>query len=415
MRATTLIVSLALVAADPPPASEHAETARWMVNTLNWGGLTTISTRGTATSVGDPFGNPYSFADVGGVPYVYASDLDASMEDAFTADGANPVVAMTLSEAALGNTVPDATTNVTDGNCVIGASEYADPENPPCARLVITGTIYKVADGSDEETAAYAALSARHPYFDQLPDDHSFYVAGVNVTDLWLIDAYGGATILDPADYFAVTTDALSVKAARMPQAAVARAVLKGLFGDDNAQPWPTDKTGTARWMAKNLDWGVLSTISTRSEGAELGQAFGNPYSFADANNGIPYFYASDLDASIIDAQTADGASPRVTFALSEASYEDGSLRACKIGQLLGDPENPPCARLVFSGDLATVEAGSDEEAAAKAALFARHPSFANYPDDHSFFVAKIELDGIWLIDFFGGAADIAPADYYAA
>jgi hypothetical protein len=84
MRATTLIVSLALVAADPPPASEHAETARWMVNTLNWGGLTTISTRGTATSVGDPFGNPYSFADVGGVPYVYASDLDASMEDVST-------------------------------------------------------------------------------------------------------------------------------------------------------------------------------------------------------------------------------------------------------------------------------------------------------------------------------------------
>ena len=84
MRATTLIVSLALVAADPPPAREHAETARWMVNTLNWGGLTTISTRGTATSVGDPFGNPYSFADVGGVPYVYASDLDASMEDVST-------------------------------------------------------------------------------------------------------------------------------------------------------------------------------------------------------------------------------------------------------------------------------------------------------------------------------------------
>ena len=40
-------------------------------------------------------------------------------------------------------------------------------------------------------------------------------------------------------------------------------------------------------------------------------------------------------------------------------------------------------------------------------ALFKRHPSFANYPAGHSFYVAKMELSGIWEIDMFGGAAII--------
>ena len=57
-------------------------------------------------------------------------------------------------------------------------------------------------------------------------------------------------------------------------------------------------KAETARYMANNLDWGVLSTISTR-KGLE-GMPFGNPISISDGgvNNstGIPYFYTSSLD-----------------------------------------------------------------------------------------------------------------------
>ena len=86
---------------------------------------------------------------------------------------------------------------------------------------------------------------------------------------------------------------------------------------------------------------------------------------------------------------------------------------AAEIGIPLGDPENPPCARLVFTGQFAKVAAGSTEEASAKKALFAKHPSFANYPPGHSFFVGKMELSGIWLIDFYGGASIISPADYF--
>merc|ERR1711998_652160 len=56
----------------------------------------------------------------------------------------------------------------------------------------------------------------------------------------------------------------------------------------------------------------------------------------------------------------------------------------------------------------------TDEHDTAKQALFDKHPSFVNLPEDHGFFVGKVELDGIWLIDYFGGAANIAPEDYYA-
>merc|ERR550532_2013041 len=177
-------------------------------------------------------------------------------------------------------------------------------------------------------------------------------------------------------------------------------------------------KAATARWMVQSLDWGVLSTVSTRSAGTRVGDAFGNPNSFVDGGNGVPYFYVSDMDASMIDAFTAKDANPRVSLALSEAELT-GTKRArpdCVIGATpFGDPENPPCARLVLSGKLSKVKAGSQEEEAAKVALFTRHPSFKKYPADHNFFVAKLNLDGIWLIDFYGGATIISPVNYFAA
>ena len=182
--------------------------------------------------------------------------------------------------------------------------------------------------------------------------------------------------------------------------------------------PAPTpSKAATARYMVSTVDWGALVTTSSRSEGTTVGDAFANPYSFADVA-GVPYVYASSLDASFVDINAS---TPRATLALSEAALVDSkgvaTIAACNIAnaQALGDPENPPCARLVLSGTVVKVAAGSAEETAAKAALFSRHPSFKAFPPGHGFFVAKLAIDGLWLIDFYGGAAIIAPADYFAA
>ena len=69
----------------------------------------------------------------------------------------------------------------------------------------------------------------------------------------------------------------------------------------------------------------------------------------------------------------------------------------------------------MISGGMAKVAANTTEEAMAKAALFKKHPSFENFPTGHGFYVARLDIDGLWLINFYGGAAIINPVDYFRA
>merc|ERR1711924_40516 len=146
--------------------------------------------------------------------------------------------------------------------------------------------------------------------------------------------------------------------------------------------------------MTDNLNWGVLSTTSSRTEaGSEIGDPFGNPNSFADENNGALYYYVSNLDSSMVDVFNAGNT--RVSWALSEAQLSGTNVVPdCVIGSALGDPENPPCARLVMSGEFTKLDNSTAEHDTAKNALFQKHPSFKNLPEDHGFFVGKVELDG---------------------
>jgi len=243
-------------------------------------------------------------------------------------------------------------------------------------------------------------LFERHPSFANFPPDHGFFAAKVDLDSIWLIDFYGSATVVSPEDYFAASTNSFHQIELR-PSRSI------------NPRPNPLQKVKTARWMVKSLNWGILSTTSARSAGSTIGDAFGNPYAFADDSNGIPYFYASDLDASIVDLQE----SKRMTLALSEATLAgtEAEVKACTIGQGYGDPENPPCARLVLSGDFVKLDDNSTEAVSAQAALFDRHPAFANYPPGHDFFVGKLEIDSIWLIDIYGGATDMDVGKYLAS
>lgn len=378
---------LSIGLASPPPVWNHAGTARWMVQNLNYGVLSTTSTRSVATTVGDPFGNPYSFADSEGIPYFYASDLDASITDI----NASSRMSFAMSEAQL-------TGNASVAACEIGTS-LGDPENPPCARLVLSGNFARLAAGSTEEATAKAALFERHPSFANFPPDHGFFAGKLEIDGIWLIDFYGSATVVSPEKYFADSTNSY-------------RPVEMRPVRSSDPRPNPLQKIKTARWMVKSLNWGVLSTTSTRSDGCTPDDAFGNPYAFADDSNGVPYFYASDLDASIVDLQV----STRMTLALSEATLAGTSaeVKACTIGQGFGDPENPPCARMVISGDFVSLDANSTEAISAQAALFDRHPSFANLPSGHDFFVGKLEIDAIWLIDIYGGATNMDVSKYLA-
>lgn len=197
--------------------------------------------------------------------------------------------------------------------------------------------------------------------------------------------------------------------------------------GDDNDEDCPCkvlkrpnlrNKEETARWMVHSLDWGVVSTISSRLDDDAGPIPFGNIYSFVDGtcNNstGIPYIYGTYLDQSFKDSLE----NAAVSLTLSEASFAStcggSNLKNCKINHgLFGDPENPMCARLTLTGVLEVIDDDDDEELEmAKQAIFQRHASMEEWPSNHKWVVAKINLQDIWLIDYFGGAS-ILTVDKY--
>jgi hypothetical protein len=187
------------------------------------------------------------------------------------------------------------------------------------------------------------------------------------------------------------------------------------------------NKELTARWMVHSLDWGILSTISSRlvdSENEATPIPFGNVYSFIDGpckeGRGIPYFYGTYMDQSFIDSlENANAALTLSEAALSSvciSSSEQQMMKrnSCQIGSKHGDPENPVCARLTLTGKLKEVTDPQEKEWALDA-MFERHASMKDWPKDHNWVVAKLDLTDIWLIDYFGGATIIDLEAYYNA
>ena len=166
-----------------------------------------------------------------------------------------------------------------------------------------------------------------------------------------------------------------------------------------------------ARWMVHTLDYGVLSTIS--SSPSSPGSPFGNPQSFIDGgcknSTGVIYMFVSGMDQSIKDTES----DPRVSFTLSEA-YLNGGDRESKSCSVMkgGDPENPPCARAVFNGRFVKVEEGGERDMALQG-FYERHPTMKDWPVDHGFFVGKVEIEWIWLIDMYGGAKNLDVDKYF--
>mmetsp|Transcript_28718 Transcript_28718/g.37675 ORF Transcript_28718/g.37675 Transcript_28718/m.37675 type:complete len:208 (+) Transcript_28718:138-761(+) len=174
----------------------------------------------------------------------------------------------------------------------------------------------------------------------------------------------------------------------------------------DKPNYWETAEA--ARWIVHNSTWGVLSTTSTQFDGT----AFGNPQSisdgtvkggsFGDVSSGIPYFYVSGMDASMQDIAV----NPACSLSLSEAMLD------CTVRDL--DPEDPRCARLTLIGHMEELMEG-DELSFAMDALFQRHPQMEDWPTDHGWKVTKLNIENIWMVNFFGGAIDVNVEDYFAA
>lgn len=170
------------------------------------------------------------------------------------------------------------------------------------------------------------------------------------------------------------------------------------LSAKDN-RPKPDNAAPFARWLVGESSWGVLSTIADDLGGAP----WGNVVSFSDGlpneGKGIPYFYLTALDP------TARYASKDHRSSLTISEY---ALGTC--GKI--DPENPTCAKITLTGKLNEVDPKSKEAASARTALFAKHAEMKDWPKDHNFQVFKLDIEEIFLINFFGGPKPLTVDQY---
>ncbi|XP_041482931.1 protein CREG1-like [Lytechinus variegatus] len=171
-----------------PPFYDKARRARYIVHKANWTVIATFSTK--PELVGRSFPAPASISDgpVGkssGTPYFYLAAIDSIMHDV----AKNPNVTLSFSEAAFSDIAECAVTST------------SDPESPLCARLMLFGQLVNVTDPK-ETSFAKEALFSRHPLMPTWPKDHDFGFKKLIVTDVWILDFYGGGSSVSVDDYY---------------------------------------------------------------------------------------------------------------------------------------------------------------------------------------------------------------------
>ncbi|XP_075420564.1 protein CREG1 [Tenrec ecaudatus] len=168
-----------------PPREDAARVARFVTHVSDWGALATIST--VPAVRGRPFANVFSLSDGppgagSGVPYFYLSPMQLSVGDLQV----NQQATLTMSLAQ------------TDFCRKYGF----DPQSPLCAHIMLSGEVTKVNE--TEVEFAKTALFTRHPEMKTWPADHHWFFAKLNITNIWVLDYYGGAKIVTPEEYYKV-------------------------------------------------------------------------------------------------------------------------------------------------------------------------------------------------------------------
>ncbi|XP_051982449.1 protein CREG1 [Xyrauchen texanus] len=159
-----------------------------------------------------------------------------------------------------------------------------------------------------------------------------------------------------------------------------------------------------ARFVINKCVWASMATISTHDP--VKGQPFSNVFSISDGpagnGTGTPYMYLTRMEISVQDLQVNPQAS--LSVSLAQTGY-------CKHHGF--DPQSPLCAHIILSGSV--VEVNGSEASDAKVSLFSRHPEMIDWPTDHNWFFAKMNISQVWVLDYFGGVKTVSPEDYYRA
>lgn len=171
--------------------------------------------------------------------------------------------------------------------------------------------------------------------------------------------------------------------------------------------PPHTEYAKMARYLVHKVDWVSMGTLSTLD--TIKGYPMVNIIAVADSargakSTGVLYFYLTMLDFTAQDLSKDN----KLTILLSM----DQDLGCSKRGV---DPMEPTCARIMISGRAVKLEQGTDEFNFGKGAMFSRHPSAKKWLDTHDFFLCKLDITQIAVLDYYGGPHFVTVEDYMKA
>ncbi|XP_078078073.1 protein CREG2 [Mustelus asterias] len=168
--------------------------------------------------------------------------------------------------------------------------------------------------------------------------------------------------------------------------------------------PPESSQQDRARRLLHSSNWGFLATLSSLDK--IKGMPFGNIFSISDGlldnGTGIPFLCVSPVDPTVVNLMN----NPSAALTLPEAETD-----YCR--QNLIELEDSRCARLTLTGQVVAVP--TDEIQFAKQAMFSRHPVMKKWPPDHNWFFMKMNIEQVWLQDWFGGVTVIPMEDYLKA
>ncbi|XP_035775568.1 protein CREG1-like [Anopheles albimanus] len=173
--------------------------------------------------------------------------------------------------------------------------------------------------------------------------------------------------------------------------------------------PPHTEYARMARYLVHKAEWVSMGSLSIVP--AIQGFPMVNIISVADSargekSTGVLYFYLTMLDYTAQDLSKDN----RLTVMISM----DQDLACTKQGV---DPMEPTCGRLMISGSAIKIDPVSDEFAFGQAAMYSRHPAAKKWidTDGHNFFLCKLDIVQIAVLDFYGGPHYVTVEDYMAA
>lgn len=174
-----------------------------------------------------------------------------------------------------------------------------------------------------------------------------------------------------------------------------------------NEPPPHTEYAKMARWLVHNSEWMSTGTISTLP--AISGFPMVNVIAMADSekgakSTGVIYFYLVMLDFTAQDLSKKNQMT--ALFSLDQSLY-------CTNKNI--DAMEPTCARIMMSGEALRLQRDTDEFNFAAKAMASHHPASAHWIDAHDFFLCKMNISQIVVLDWYGGPHFVTLDDYYNA